>query len=126
MPGIWLRPEGMGWARRWNSGKSTWTWSRSASKLVSRSVAATSFWRHDMQILQPLVEAQISQPMDADLQSEPDGQLFVHPGYQALAVEAPYRMAVVELFPHTVQPAAQAPVLANPQDRDDLVGCEAA
>jgi hypothetical protein len=64
--------------------------------------------------------------MDADLQAEQDGELCVHPGYQALAVDAPYRMAVVELFPHTVQLAAQAPVLANPQDRGDLVGWEAA
>jgi hypothetical protein len=35
--------------------------------------------------------------------------------YQALAVEAQYRMSVVELFQHTVQLAAQAPVLANPR-----------
>ena len=40
MPGILAAPEGMGSARRWNRGKSTWTSSAWASKAAKRSVTA--------------------------------------------------------------------------------------
>jgi hypothetical protein len=75
MPGILVRPDGMGTARRWNSGKSMWTLNSSASKPAMRSVAVTSFRRNAFRFSSPFVQAQILEPVDADIQTEAGGEL---------------------------------------------------
>ena len=55
-----------------------------------------------VQILQAFVQAQILEPVDADLQSKEGGELFVHARHQALAVDPQHMVSVVEPFQHAV------------------------
>jgi hypothetical protein len=73
----------------------------------------------------PLSEAQIFEPVDADLHTQEGAELFVHPHHEALAVDPQDMMPVVEFFQHAVQLAAQSLVLAHPEDLGDGVGGEA-
>ena len=125
MPGILLRPLGMGRASRWNRGKSTWTLSSSRLEAGQAIGNRDQLLPQRVQILQPFVQAQILEPVDADLQAEEGGELFVHARHQAFAVDPQHMMAVVELFQHAVQLAANSLVLADAEDLGDLVGGEA-
>src|SRR5919108_420071 len=78
-----------------------------------------------MQVLQPFVQTQILEPVDADFQTEEGGKLLVHPRHQALTVHAKHMVAMVELFQHAVQLAANPLVFADTEDLGDLVGGEA-
>jgi hypothetical protein len=77
------------------------------------------------QILQAFVEAEIFEPVDADLDPEKRAELFVGARHQALAVDAEDVMPVVELFQHGVKLAAEPLVFADAKDLRDDVGRQA-
>src|ERR1700724_2164228 len=108
MPAILVLPLVTGRAIFWNSGKSTWTFSDCASNPAKRSVIAISLWPQALQVLQPLIQAQIFHPVDTDLDAQEGAELFIHAAHQVLAVDPHHVMAMIQLFQHAVQFAAQA------------------
>jgi len=60
--------------------------------------------------------------VDTDLQTKEGGELFIQARHRAFAIDPQHVMAVIELFQHTVQLAAQPLVLADAEDLRDLVG----
>ena len=77
------------------------------------------------QILQPLVEAEVLHPVYAHFHSQESAELFVHTAHQVLAVDAQHVVAMVELFEHTMQFAAQPLGDAHPEDMSHFVGGQA-
>jgi S1-C subfamily serine protease len=83
------------------------------------------FAAQGFQVLQPLVQAQILHPVYADFHAQEGAEFFVHAAYEVLAVDAHHVMAMVELFEHAVQLAAQPFGDAHAEDVSHLVGGEA-
>src|SRR3990170_4420661 len=77
------------------------------------------------QILQPFVQAEILEPVDADLDAKERAELLVRARHEALAIDAEYVMSMVELLQHRVQFAAEAFVSAHAEDLGNDVGCQA-
>src|ERR1039457_3708603 len=77
------------------------------------------------QVLQPFLEAEVFHPIDADFYPQEGAELFVHAANQILAVDAQQVMAMVELFEHTVQLAAQPFADAYSEDVCHFVGGQA-
>jgi len=77
------------------------------------------------QILESLVEAEILHPINADLEAQEGGEFFVPTRHEALAIHPQDGMPMLELLQQAVQLAAPPLVLADPEDRGDLVGGEA-
>jgi len=75
-----------------------------------------SFVRSAGEILQPFVQAEVFQAIDANLDPEERAELFVHPSHQALAVDAKHVVAVVEFLQHRVQLAAEPLVFSHAKD----------
>jgi hypothetical protein len=76
------------------------------------------------QLLQSLVQAEILEPVDANLDPQERAELLVGARHEALAVDAEDVMAMVEFLQHRVQVAAEPPVLAYAEDLGDDVGCQ--
>ena len=77
-----------------------------------------------IEILQAVVQAQILESIDADLQAQKGGELFIHPRHQAFAVDPQPVMTMIQLFQHAVQLAPDSFVFADTEDRNNLVGGE--
>src|SRR4030095_11318560 len=74
------------------------------------------------ELLTPFVQAEIFEPVDADLDPKERAELLVRARHEALAVDAEYVMAMVELLQHRVDFAAEAFVFAHAEDLSDDVG----
>src|SRR3989454_9470820 len=77
------------------------------------------------QLLQPFVQAEIFEPVDADLDPKERAELLVRARHEALAVDAEHVMSMVEFLQHRVQFAAEPLVLAHAEDLGDDVGRQA-
>src|SRR3954451_8798284 len=121
MPAILVLLEVTGSAIFWNSGKSTWTLRDSASNPAKRSEIPTSFSRSRLQIFETLVQAKVLHSVDAHLHTQEGAEFLVHATYQVPAIDAQDVMAVIQLFEHAVQLAAQPAVHPDPKDMSHFI-----
>jgi hypothetical protein len=74
------------------------------------------------QLLEPLVQPEILEPIDADFDAEEGPEFFVQAGDEAFAVHPQHMVAVVDRFQHAVELAAESRVFPDPKDLGDDVG----
>src|ERR1700683_2559805 len=125
MPAILVLPAITGRAMRCNSAKSTVHVQGLRFETGQAIRNADHSLAQAFQILQPLVEAEVLHPVYAHFHSQESAELFVHTAHQVLAVDAQHVVAMVELFEHTMQFAAQPLGDAHPEDMSHFVGGQA-
>src|SRR6185312_3671657 len=78
IPGRRMRPDGIGRAMRWQSGKSTWTLSASASNAGQAVGHGGQLLAHGLQIIQGFLQSEVLQVVAQRFQPEEGGELLVH------------------------------------------------
>jgi hypothetical protein len=73
------------------------------------------------EVLQPFVQAEIFEAIDADLDTQERAKLFVHPRHEALAVDAQHVVSVVDFLQHGVQLATEPLVFPDAKDLRDRI-----
>ncbi|MGH9761533.1 MAG: hypothetical protein ACREAC_11945, partial [Blastocatellia bacterium] len=79
-------------------------------------------WRTASRLSRGLLEPEVLEVIAESFQAEEGRKLLVHPKDRVLAVGAENMVAVVDLFQHTLEFAAQPLVHAEAENLDDFVG----
>jgi hypothetical protein len=111
----------IGRARRWSSGKSTWTL-RLRLEASEASGDGLEALAHGIEMVQSLLETEIGEVVGDQLVAQEGGELFVLLQEGVFEVGAEDMMAVLDAIDDGGQLAAHVAVQAHAKDLDDLVG----